>query len=102
MIALATDYFPRHIGEIVQGCDLEKMSLSRILQENGIIRKRMVKQFTATKINARDGRLLYSKPDDIAMLVRSQTWDQKGALIEYSRTMYPVDRYEFKVWVETA
>ncbi len=102
VIVLATDYFPEYIGEYVQGGDLEKNSISRILLDNGIIRKRMVKQFAAIKINARDGRLLYARPDDLAMLVRSQTWDQKGALIEYSRTIYPMDRYEFKIWVETA
>jgi len=102
VMVLSTDYFPKDVGEIVQRYDLEKISLTQILRENSLPRRRIEKRFSAQEIGLKDGRLLSAQPHDLALLVCSQAQDEKGRPIEYSKTVYPLDRYEFKIWIETA
>ncbi len=100
VMKLTTDYFVREVGEAVQRFDLEKESLTHALTVTGFLPRRLEKRFSAMKIPVRECRLLAARPDDLALVVTTLAYNGQGRVFEYSKTLYPLDRYEFKIWIE--
>ncbi len=96
-ITLSTSYFPEDIGAVILRQDPEKTSLYWILKSNGISRVRSKKTFSATRLSARDCRMLSASAEDIFFLVASESYDKSGRPIEYCESYYPIDRNVFTV-----
>lgn len=100
-MVLTTSYFPEDIGEKIQQYDFEKITLYRALQISGIHRVRSVKTISATKLSAKDCRLLHASEDDLFLLVTTKAWDENNRKIEYCESYYPVDRHVFTINITT-
>ena len=100
-ITLTTSYFPMNVGNMLQSVDFESVSLYDAMRKYGIVRTQCEKTISATKLSARDCRLLLVAEDDLFLTVTTVSYDRDGRPVEYCESYYPVDRNVFLLHVVT-
>jgi len=100
-ITLTVSYFPEEIGRQIERCDFEVVSLYSALRQNGVIRAQSEKTISATRLSERDMRLLSACAEDLFLIVTTVSYDRAGKAIEYCESLYPAERYSFRLHVVT-
>ena len=77
---------------------LENNALYAILSDRyGLQPYRAVETYEAVIIARDEGQYLQCNPGEAAFLLRRQTWDESGRLIEYTKSIMPSSRSKFEI-----
>lgn len=93
-IVLTTTYFTGDNNYLFK-YNFEEVSLRSVLNENGKSRKYFEKELIAVTVSARESRFLGAPEGSLAMRITSLSRDKKGNVVEFSESLYPMDRNQF-------
>ena len=93
-IVLTTSYFPSECDFLFR-YDFESVSLTDVLNENGMRRKSMEKELTALALGTKESRLLGVEEGELAMRIVSVSKDKNGKVVEMTESLYPLTRNQF-------
>ena len=99
-IVLTTSYFSIDLMPFFEATDLEKHSLDEALRQSGHERISFDKHLFAHVLCDRDCHLLGVPSGSLAMRIVSVAYDQNGAPLEYTESLYPQDKNDFELEVQ--
>ncbi|MBQ1946252.1 MAG: GntR family transcriptional regulator [Clostridia bacterium] len=94
-MVLTTSHFAARFFDLMQDADLEKSPLYSILLERGYTRRTFEKNLTARVLTDRESHMMGVATGALAILITSVSWDQNKKPLEYSSSLYPIDKNEF-------
>lgn len=99
-IVLTTTYFDAKYLENFQNYDWEKESMYRILESNGLVRTSFSKTISAQQLTERECRMMGVSPNSLAIRIVSIALDQSQRELEYTLSLYPVEKNQFEIKVD--
>jgi len=96
-MCLETSYLPRNLFPWLFEEDLESGSLYQALESRGIELARAEEQLEATVVRETESRLLTVPVGYPALLIERTTYTRGDKPIEYVKSLYRGDRYQFSV-----
>ena len=94
-LVYATSYFAARFFDMMQDADLEKTPLYQVLLERGYTRRVFDKNLTARMLSDRESHMMGVGTGALAIEISSVSWDQNNNPLEYSCSLYPIDKNEF-------
>ena len=99
-IVLTTSYFDAKYHAGFQNCDWEKESMYHILESLGIVRRSFTKVISAQQLTERECRMMGVSAQCLAISVSSLALDQNGHELEYTVSLYPIEKNRFEIRVD--
>lgn len=99
-IVLTTSYFDAKYHANFQNCDWEKNSMYNILKANGLARKSFTKTISAQQLTDRECRMMGVSLHSLAIRVASVALDQHQQELEYTISLYPIEKNRFEIKVD--
>lgn len=94
-LVFTTSYFAAPFFDMMQDADLEKTPLYQVLLERGFTRRTFEKNLTARALSDRESHMVGVATGALAIEISSVSWDQNNRPLEYSCSLYPIDKNEF-------
>lgn len=96
-LALETSSLPEHVAGDLRPEDVQNRSLYDLLRAHGFTPHRAIQHLRAAPADATTARLLEVPEGASILSILRVTWDAGGAPIEFVRSQYRGDRYDFVV-----
>jgi GntR family transcriptional regulator len=96
-VSIEDIYVPCAILSNLEAVDLNVFSLFDIYKFNGIQVTKAWQTLSVTKLDAKDARILQIKPETIVLVFECISRDEKGSVIEFSRSFTRSDKASFTV-----
>lgn len=98
-IVLTTSFFDAKHHSDFQEFNLEKDSLYNVLKANGLTRTSITKKISAQQLTERECRMMGVNSQSLAIQVVSIALDQDQRELEYTISLYPVEKNKFEIKV---
>lgn len=96
-LAIEMSVLPTRLFDRVPRERLECGSLYEVLRERGFVPSRAMQHLRALDADAETARLLHLSEGGAVLATERVTWDANGGVLEYARSQYRGDRYDFIV-----
>ncbi len=99
-IVLTTSYFNASYHASFQNYNWERDSMYHILKDNGLERKSYTKTISAQQLTERQCRMMGVSLQSLAIRVTSLAYDQSQKELEYTISLYPLEKNTFEIKVD--
>ena len=88
-------YLPANVARLLDGMNLDNSILYRIFEKNDYKLATADQWIGAEKPTAAESEMLCKRPGDPVLAIYRKTRVEGGAVLDYSRTIYRADRYQY-------
>ena len=96
-LAIDYSYFPANVARLLDGMSMDNSILYRIFEKNNYKLTTADQWISAEKPTVEESRLLGKKPGSPVLVICRKTRVEGDAVLDYSRTIYRADRYQYFV-----
>lgn len=96
-VAIEVSVLPARLLDGAPRERLERGSLYEVLRERGFAPARAMQHLRATEADDETAALLHLPPRGAVLATERVTWDASGGVLEFARSQYRGDRYDFVV-----
>ena len=96
-LAIDYTYLPASVAHLLDGLNLDNSILYRIFEKNNYKLTTADQWISAGKPTAEEAKMLGKKPGSPVLVICRKTMVEGDALLDYSRTVYRADRYQYFV-----
>ena len=96
-LAIDYSYLPINVARLLDGMDLNNSILYKIFEKNNYKLTTADQWISAEKPTSDEAKMLGKKPSEPALVIYRKTKVEGDAVLDYSRTIYRADRYQYFV-----